>query len=258
MTELLEATEEGVAWLTLNRPDRLNAFSPAMLQGLGEALQRLGDDGTIGTIVISGAGRGFCTGGDVKTMADRASQGFEDRVEGLRRMHQLPMLLRTIPKVVIAMVNGPAVGAGFGLALACDLRIASADARFAFPEVTIGAVPGWAGSQRLPRIIGAGRAKQLILSGEPVDAATAAAWGLVNEVVPADRLAARALELARRIAENAPTAVQASKQLVDAGLGEGLGSALEALGAGLAASTGDAREGITAFREKRKPKYTGN
>jgi 2-(1,2-epoxy-1,2-dihydrophenyl)acetyl-CoA isomerase len=111
MTDLLETTEDGIAWLTLNRPERLNAFSPAMLQGLGEALQRLGGDAGVGAVVITGAGRGFCAGGDVKTMPSRATQGFEERLEGLRRMHQLPMLLRTLPKVVIAMVNGPAVGA---------------------------------------------------------------------------------------------------------------------------------------------------
>src|ERR1700745_2798529 len=130
MTDLLESTQDGIAWLTLNRPDRLNAFSPAMLHGLDEALQRLGGDAAVGAGVITGAGRGFCAGGDVKTMADRAAQGFEERVEGLRRMHQLPLLLRTIPKVVVAMVNGPAVGAGLGLAMACDLRIAARSARF--------------------------------------------------------------------------------------------------------------------------------
>src|SRR5271166_685206 len=112
MTDLLETTEDGIAWLTLNRPDRLNAFSPGMLTALGEALQRLSGDAAVGAVVMTGAGRGFCAGGDVKTMPSRAAQGFEERVEGLRRMHQLPLLLRTMPKVVIAMMNGPAVGAG--------------------------------------------------------------------------------------------------------------------------------------------------
>src|SRR5690242_9700408 len=130
MADLLDRVEDGIAWLTLNRPDRLNAFSPEMLTDVGETLQRLGSDAEIGAIVITGAGRGFCAGGDVKTMASRAAQGFEQRVEGLRRMHQLPLLLRTMPKVVIAMVNGPAVGAGLGLALACDLRVAGRSARF--------------------------------------------------------------------------------------------------------------------------------
>ena len=127
----------------------------------------------------------------------------------IRDGHRVFDRLARLRQPTIAAIGGIAYGGGLELALACDLRIAAAGARFAFPEVTIGAVPGWAGSQRLPRVIGAGRAKQMILAGEPIDAATAAAWGLVNEVVPADRLATRALELARRIAENAPTAVQA-------------------------------------------------
>src|SRR5467141_3479145 len=129
MTDLVEMTEDGIAWLTLNRPDRLNAFSPAMLQGLAEALQRLSGDAAVGAVVITGAGRGFCAGGDVKTMPARAAQGFEERVEGLRRMHHLPLLLRTMPKVVIAMVNGPSVGAGLGLATPYDRRPARQHAR---------------------------------------------------------------------------------------------------------------------------------
>jgi enoyl-CoA hydratase/carnithine racemase len=175
----------------------------------------------------------------------------------IRDGHRVFDRLARLRQPTIAAIGGIAYGGGLELALACDLRIAAAGARFAFPEVTIGAVPGWAGSQRLPRVVGAGRAKQMILAGEPIDAATAGAWGLVNEVVPADRLATRSLELARRIAENAPTAVQAAKQLVDAASGDGLASTLESLAAGLAASTDDAREGIAAFRGKRKANYTG-
>src|SRR6185295_14960354 len=124
MPDLLESTENGITTLTLNRPERLNALSPAMTAGLKEALERLGTDHRVGCIVITGAGRGWCAGGDVKTMETRgAAQTFEDRAEGLRQAHQLPLLLRRMPKVVIAMINGPVAGAGLGLALACDLRI---------------------------------------------------------------------------------------------------------------------------------------
>jgi len=149
MTDLSETTEDGIAWLTLNRPDRLNAFSPAMLLALGEALQRLGGDASVGAVVITGAGRGFCAGGDVKTMPARSPQGFEERVEGLRRMHQLPVVLRTMPKVVIAMVNGPAVGAGLGLAMACDLRIAGHSARFGTGFAGVGYSGDFGGSWTL-------------------------------------------------------------------------------------------------------------
>jgi enoyl-CoA hydratase len=257
MSEQIQLTVDGaVATITLERADKLNALTMAMLEALEAACARLdGDLAVRAVIVASSSPKAFCAGADIAEWGPLGALGMWQR--WIRDGHRVFDRLARLRQPTIAAIGGIAYGGGLELAIACDLRIAAADARFAFPEVTIGAVPGWAGSQRLPRVIGAGRAKQMILTGEPVDAATAAAWGLVNEVVPADRLAARALELARRITENGPTAVQASKQLVDAGLGEGFGSALEALGAGLAAATGDAREGIAAFREKRKPKYTG-
>src|SRR2546421_560173 len=158
--DLLETIEDGIAWLTLNRPDRLNALSQAMLQGLGEALQRLSGDAAVGAVVITGAGRGFCAGGDVKTMPERAAEGFEERVEGLRRMHQLPLLLRTMPKVVIAMVNGPAVGAGLGLAMACDLRIAGRSARFGTGFAGVGYSGDFGGSGALARLCRTGEARE--------------------------------------------------------------------------------------------------
>src|SRR3954465_2229910 len=131
MADLLETIEDGIATLTLNRPERLNALSPEMTAGLKETLERYATDRSVGCVVITGAGRGWCAGGDVKTMEARGrDQTFEERAEGLRRAHQLPLLIRTIPKVVIASVNGPAAGAGFSLACACDLRIAGKSARF--------------------------------------------------------------------------------------------------------------------------------
>ncbi|HEX6441587.1 MAG TPA: enoyl-CoA hydratase/isomerase family protein, partial [Stellaceae bacterium] len=130
MADLLESTENGITTLTLNRPERLNALSPEMTAGLKEALERLSTDRECGAIVITGAGRGWCAGGDVKTMEARGrDQSVEDRAEGLRRAHQLPLLIRTMPKVAIAAINGPVAGAGLGLALACDLRIAGRSAR---------------------------------------------------------------------------------------------------------------------------------
>src|SRR6201986_1191819 len=201
MTDLLETTEGGIAWLTLNRPGRLNAFSPAMLQALGEALQRLGSDAEVGTIVVTGSGRGFCAGGDVKTMENRATQGFEERVEGLRRMHQLPMLLRTIPKIVIAMVNGPAVGAGLGLALACDLRIAGRSARFGTGFAGVGYSGDFGGSWILTRLVGTAKTRELYFLGDVIDADAAASLGLVNRVVDDAALQHETTLLARRIAD---------------------------------------------------------
>src|SRR5215471_4590057 len=200
MTDLLETKEDGIAWLTLNRPDRLNAFSPAMLLGLGEALQRLGGDASVGAIVVTGAGRGFCAGGDVKTMASRASQSFEERVEGLRRLHQLPLLLRTIPKIVIAMVNGPAVGAGLGLAMACDLRIAGRSARFGTGFAGVGYSGDFGGSWTLTRLVGTAKARELYFLGDIIDSTTAASLGLVNRVVEDEALQDETRALARRIA----------------------------------------------------------
>ncbi|MGH7155703.1 MAG: enoyl-CoA hydratase/isomerase family protein, partial [Acetobacteraceae bacterium] len=154
MPDLLETVVDGVAVLTLNRPDRLNAFSTDMLAALHTALTRLADETRIGAIVLTGAGRAFCAGGDVKEMANRGSQSFEQRVERIRRMHRLPLLMRTHPKVIIAMINGPAVGAGRGLAMSCDLRVAGTSARFATGFGGIGYSGDFGGSWLLTRLVG--------------------------------------------------------------------------------------------------------
>ncbi len=250
------AVDGAVATITLDRAEKLNALTAEMLQALEDACAALDRDEAVRAVIVaSSSPKAFCAGADITEWGPLGALGMWQRWirDGQRVFDRLARLRQP----TIAAIGGVAYGGGLELALACDLRIASDAARFAFPEVTIGAVPGWAGSQRLPRVIGAGRAKQLILLGQPIDAATAAAWGLVTEIVPGDRLRERALELARRITENAPTAVQAAKQLVDAAAGEGLATTLEALAAGFAAGTADAHEGITAFREKRKPKFTG-
>src|SRR6202030_4274259 len=149
MPDLLEAIENGGAWLTLNRPERLNALRGEMTQGLTEAMQPLATDREVGCVVITGAGRGWCSGGDVKSMESRGrDQSVEDRVEGLRRAHQLPLLMRNCPKVIIAAINGPVAGAGLGLALACDLRMAGKSARFGTAFARIGYSGDYGGSLR--------------------------------------------------------------------------------------------------------------
>jgi 2-(1,2-epoxy-1,2-dihydrophenyl)acetyl-CoA isomerase len=256
MTDLLERAEDGIAWLTLNRPDRLNAFSPAMLLALGEALQRLGSDAGIGAIVVTGAGRGFCAGGDVKTMASRATLGFEERVEGLRWMHQLPLLLRTIPKVVIAMVNGPAVGAGLGLAMACDLRIAGRSARFGTGFAGIG---DFGGSWSLTRLVGTAKARELYFLGDIIDGAAAAALGLVNRVVEDEALRGETAAFARRIADGPQVAYGYMKRNLFAAETEPFAAVLEmeAVHQARTAMTEDHLEASNAFVEKRRPVFKG-
>jgi 2-(1,2-epoxy-1,2-dihydrophenyl)acetyl-CoA isomerase len=259
MTDLVETTEDGIAWLTLNRPDRLNAFSPAMLQGLREALQRLSGDAAVGAVIITGAGRGFCAGGDVKTMADRATQGFEERVEGLRRMHQLPLLLRTMPKVVIAMVNGPAVGAGLGLAMACDLRIAGRSARFGTGFAGVGYSGDFGGSWTLTRLVGTAKARELYFLGDIIDAETAHVLGLVSRVVEDDGLREVTAALARRIADGPRIAYGYMKRNLLAAETEPLATVLEmeAVHQARTAMTEDHLEAARAFAEKRRPLFKG-
>ena len=259
MTDLLETMEDGIAWLTLNRPDRLNAFSPAMLLAFGEALQRLSEDPGVGAVIVTGAGRGFCAGGDVKTMPERASQGFEERVEGLRRMHRLPMLLRTMPKVVIAMDNGPAVGAGLGLAMACDLRIAGRSARFGTGFAGVGYSGDFGGSWTLTRLVGTAKTRELYLLGEIIDAETAQSLGLVNRVVDDDALHDEAAALARRIADGPRIAYGYMKRNLFAAETEPLATVLEmeAVHQARTAMTEDHLEASRAFAEKRRPVFKG-
>ena len=259
MTDLLEAIEDGIAWLTLNRPDRLNAFSPEMLQALSEALQRLSGDPGVGAIVITGAGRGFCAGGDVKTMESRAAQGFEERVEGLRRMHQLPLLLRTIPKVVIAMINGPAVGAGLGLTMACDLRIAGRSARFGTGFAGVGYSGDFGGSWSLTRLVGTAKARELYFLGDIIDSAEPASLGLVNCVVEDEALHRETSALARRIADGPRVAFGYMKRNLFAAETEPLAAVLEmeAIHQARTAMTEDHLEASRAFVEKRRPVFKG-
>ena len=259
MTDLLETMEDGIAWLTLNRPDRLNAFSPAMLLAFGEALQRLSEDPGVGAVIVTGAGCGFCAGGDVKTMPERASQGFEERVEGLRRMHRLPMLLRTMPKVVIAMVNGPAVGAGLGLAMACDLRIAGRSARFGTGFAGVGYSGDFGGSWTLTRLVGTAKTRELYLLGEIIDAETAQSLDLVNRVVDDDALHDEAAALARRIADGPRIAYGYMKRNLFAAETEPLATVLEmeAVHQARTAMTEDHLEASRAFAEKRRPVFKG-
>jgi 2-(1,2-epoxy-1,2-dihydrophenyl)acetyl-CoA isomerase len=259
MSDLLESIEDGIAWLTLNRPDRLNALSTAIREGLTEALIRLSADDAVGVIVLTGAGRGFCAGGDVKAMAEQGDRTFEDRVESFRVSHQIPYLLRTISKVVIGMINGPAAGAGMGLALACDLRIAGRSAAFATGFGGIGYSGDWGGSWTLTRLVGTAKARELYLLGDRVDAETAHRLGMVNWLVDDAALRAETTKIARRIADGPRVAYRYMKRNLLAAETEPFETVLdlEAVHQARTGTTEDHAEARKAFVEKRKPMFKG-
>jgi 2-(1,2-epoxy-1,2-dihydrophenyl)acetyl-CoA isomerase len=247
MPDLLESAENGIVTLTLNRPERLNALSPEMTAGLTEALERLSTDRDCGAIVITGAGRGWCAGGDVKTM------------EGLRRAHQLPLLIRMMPKVVIASINGPVAGAGLGLALACDLRIAGKSARFGTAFARIGYSGDYGGSWSLTRLVGTAKARELYYTAEIIDAEEAGRLGIVNKVVEGDALREETMALARRIADGPQVALGYMKRNLLAAETEPFQTVLEmeAEHQARCAFTEDHREAVAAFNEKRRPVFKG-
>ena len=257
MTAPILASVEGmVGRIVLNRPDKLNAFTAEMLDLLEAACDELEANPEVRVVIVSSATeRAFSAGADISVGGSLGPLG--KWAHWARKGHRTLDRLAQMRVPTIAAIGGVAYGGGLELALACDMRIAAESARLALPEVTIGTTPAWGGTARLPALIGAARAKQMILSGQPVDAQKALAWGLVNEVVPAAQLQSRALELATHIAGNAPIAVQAAKQLIDAGLGNAQSVAIESLASGFAAGTDDMKEGAAAFTQKRRPKYTG-
>jgi enoyl-CoA hydratase len=250
------SVEGSVGRIVLDRAEKLNAFTAAMLKELEAACEQLEADEAVRVVLVASASdKAFCAGADINEWSPLGPLG--KWAKWIRAGHRAFERLARLRQPTIALVDGIAYGGGLELALACDMRLASERARFAFPEVGVGTTPGWAGPQRATRLIGPARTKQLATTGEPIDAATALAWGLVNEVLPPVRLEARALELAASIARNAPIAVQAAKQLVDAAAGEAAATAIEAFASGFAAGTEDMKEGTTAFREKRKPRFKG-
>ncbi|MBE0612815.1 MAG: enoyl-CoA hydratase [Burkholderiales bacterium] len=258
--ELIETVTDRVATLTLNRPERLNALSTPMLDGLLEALPRLAADPDVAVVVLTGAGRGFCAGGDVKSMADGTSQlGAQDAVKRLRGRMEVSRLLHEIPKPTIAMVNGPAAGAGFAMALACDLRIASESARFITAFAKVGFSGDFGGSYFLSKLIGTGKARELYYTGEPLDAAQALALGLVNDVVPEFELLEATTALAQRLARGPGLALGMMKQNFNAAESGSLSELfdLEALNQIAAAKTEDHQEATRAFVEKRPPVFKG-
>lgn len=248
---------DGIAFLTLNRPKVLNALNAATFRDLQIAVNELRDNPAIRAAVLTGSGdRAFAAGADIQELAQvNAIEGRELAVRG----QDVFRALETCGKPVIAGINGFALGGGCELALACTLRIASEDAKFGQPEVKLGLIPGYGGTQRLARLVGKGAALQMVLTGEMISAAEALRIGLVNEVVPADKLLARSEELARTIASMAPLAIRYCMEAIDGGYDLSIeqGLSLEADLFGHCCGTIDKTEGTAAFLEKRIPVWKG-
>jgi len=249
---------DGIATVTLNRPEARNALSLEMLEALVAALHRLDGDTSVRVVVVRGAGEHFCAGGDVKlTQAHRPTAAeVQARVESMNGAVQALASFRT---PTIAMVDGFAVGAGCNLALACDLVVASDRARFSEIFARIGLIPDGGGTYFLPRRVGLARAKELVFTTDMIEAREAERIGLINRVVPAGVLADETQALARRIAAGPPRALAMAKSLLNRSLQVDLDTSLawEALGQGLMATSEDHREGLAAFFEKRPPRFGG-
>lgn len=264
--DIIYEKKDGIAKITLNRPQSYNAFSVDMLEGWYRALLNARDDEEVRVVILTGAGKAFCSGGDVKSM--QAGKGFchgyarergetispREYKESLEKLvHRIPLALRDLDKPVIASVNGPAMGAGLDMALMCDIRIASDRAVFAESYINVGLVPGDGGAFFLPRLVGVAKALELLLTGERIDAAEALRIGLVNRVVPEKELEKESWELASTIAQKSPRVARLIKRLVYEGLSSDVKTALDTVSSHMAviAVSDDHRKALEAFLKKR-------
>ena len=258
LQNLLLERDGAVAIVTINRPKVLNALSFATLDELRRTMAVLGSDRSVRCVVLTGAGeKSFVAGADINELAALSPTGGSEHA---RIGQQVFDAVERLGKPVIAAVNGYALGGGCELAMACTIRLAADTALFGQPEIQLGLIPGYGGTQRLPRLIGTGRALELLLTADRIGAAEAYRLGLVNRVVPASDLMLEARKLAASLAERAPVAVQSILEAVREGMNGPLagGLSLEAALFGLVASTDDMREGTRAFLEKRKPAFKGS
>lgn len=254
---LLFERRNAIGYLTLNRPEKLNALNQTVMEELLDCFGRLQQDDEVRVVILAGAGeRAFAAGADVNELATQTPAAGK---ETSRRGQQVLELIEHLGKPVIAAIQGFALGGGCELAMACTLRIAAENALIGQPEVKLGLIPGYAGTQRLPRLIGKSAALQMILTGEPVAAPEALRIGLVNQVVPRSELLSAAEKLARQIIANAPLAVKFALEAVNHGLEMSStdGQFLEATLFGLCCTTADMKEGTAAFLQKRPPTFRG-
>ncbi len=255
---LILEIKDSIAKITINRPDALNALHPDTHRQLQDVLQKLDVDPEVRVIIITGAGRAFCTGADLKhisTLLDRAA----DIVAYGQLFHDTNYLIEHMSKVVIAMVNGLCLAGGIELMEACDLAYASEDARIGDQHATFGLVPTGGGSQRLPRLIPLRKAKELLFTGDWLTGKEAEQWGLVNKAVPADKLEETVMEVADKLRQRSPMASKYIKYAVNRGIQVDLysGVEMEKLSSMSHFQTEDSKEGVSAFMEKRKPNFPG-
>jgi enoyl-CoA hydratase/carnithine racemase len=257
LANVLYETKGAIAYVTVNRPKVLNALNTPTWSDLRRAFEHARDDAAVRGVILTGAGdKAFMAGADISELAQVTA--FEAE-QSSRFGQEILDLIENLGKPVIAAVNGFALGGGCETAMACTMRLAVETAKFGQPEVALGLIPGGGGTQRLPRLIGKGRALQLILSGEMIGAQEAHRIGLVNEIVPAADLIARAEAILNKIASNAPIAVKFALEAANKGMdtSQAAGLLLEASYFGLCAGTEDKREGASAFLEKRAPRFRG-
>lgn len=250
-------TQDRIAIVTINRPEVRNALNSHVVRELTEAFAQLARSADVAAIILTGAGdKAFVAGADIKEMVGKTGLEMQAFSELGRRLGEA---MESCPKPIIAAINGFALGGGCEIAMACDLRLASESAKIGQAEINLGIIPGFGGSQRLPRLVGPGWAAQMVFSGEAIDAATAERIGLVNRVVPPDRLLEEAKALARKVLEKSPAAIALAKACLRAAqempLSQGL--AYETAAFAIAGATQDKVEGMTAFLEKRKPVWKG-
>src|SRR3984957_3793286 len=264
MADLLVELRDRVLYLTLNRPDKLNAMSPEMMNGLTAELQKASHDPKVGAVVLTGAGRGFCSGGDITAMRARneatgPAPTLEDRVANLRHGEEASRMLHEMPKVTIGAINGPAAGAGLSIALACDIRIASDTARFGTAFARVGFSGDFGGTYLLTQLVGTAKARELYFTAEVLGAEEALKLGMVNRVVPAANLIEEASAFAKRIASGPTVAFSYMKAHLNLALKSDLRTILdrESYGQTLTGLTEDHKEAVKAFLEKREAKFNG-
>jgi enoyl-CoA hydratase len=247
---------DGIGYLTLNRPEVRNAFNQEMIDELRDALRRIDRDEEVRVLIITGAGKAFQAGADIAELSVMAPMNILRWNEGIVRINAA---LEKLRQPVIAAINGPAMGGGMELAISCTMRVIAESAKMALPEVKLGIIPGTGGTQRLPRLIGKGRAAELLLTGAVINARDACDIGLVNKVAPDDKVVEAAEELARRIMNNAPIAVEMAKDALEIGKDLPLEHAVQYSQKNCVTcfSTEDMKEGMAAFLEKREANFKG-